>query len=260
MRIHHENLVGGYLDELGRMGLARPEDWEPQFQDLFGLLSRFATIGPGTRILEIGCGSGWFQILCRQRGFDCRGIEISPHLVEHARTVGRRLGLEPDVVLGNVEETDLGEACYDVIFATSVFEHVEHWRGALGRVYRALRPGGLFYFYSTNKFSPVSGEYRFPLYGWLPDRWRYRLRIRCQGPDVMKLGIDFNQFTHAQLRRAFRALGFSRVLDRFDFLDPDRLGIPRWWKVAMLRFIKRFPAVKEAALLFATGTQFVCIK
>ena len=41
----------------------------------------------------------------------------------------------------------------------------------------------------------------------------------------MKNGIDFNQFTYFQLRRAFRKLGFSEVMDRVDILDPDNLNM-----------------------------------
>src|SRR5207244_2759559 len=81
-------------------------------------------------------------------------------------------------------------------------------RKGIGRIFRALKPDGVFYFTSTNKFSLVSGEYNFPLYGWLPDRWRYALRTRRQGEDIMNLGIDFNQFTFPQLRRFFRKTGF----------------------------------------------------
>jgi hypothetical protein len=33
-----------------------------------------------------------------------------------------------------------------------------------------------------NKFSLKSGEYAFPLYGWLPNSLRYKLRIAGQGP------------------------------------------------------------------------------
>jgi hypothetical protein len=113
------------------------------------------------------------------------------------------------------------------------------------------------YFDSTNKFSFTSGEYSFPLYGWLPDQWRFALRKWRQGPDVMKLGIDFNQFTHAQLRRCFEDLGFSRVLDLFQIYDPDELMNPKFWKRALLNMPR---PMQQLALLFAPATKFICIK
>ncbi|MGA2770181.1 MAG: hypothetical protein ABSG26_05135 [Bryobacteraceae bacterium] len=55
------------------------------------------------------------------------------------------------------------------------------------------------------EFSFVSSEYRgVPLYGWLPNALRYRLRVAVHAPDIMKLGIDFNQFTYFGLRRVFK--------------------------------------------------------
>jgi hypothetical protein len=44
--------------------------------------------------------------------------------------------------LGNLEEVDLGEGVYDVIIASSVFEHVEFWRVCLDKLYRAHVTGG----------------------------------------------------------------------------------------------------------------------
>jgi len=168
--------------------------------------------------------------------------------------------VEVDIELGNIEEIDIGESAYDVIVATSVFEHVEQYNAGLRWIYRALKPGGVFYFCSTNKFSLTSGEYKFPLYGWLPDRWRYALRSRCQGDDIMRLGIDFNQFTYPQLRRVFERIGFSQVLDVVDLLDPDRLNNPAPWKRAVLQVLKHCSPLKHIVLTFRHVTMFICVK
>ena len=39
------------------------------------------------------------------------------------------------------------------------------------------------------------------------------MRGARQGQDIMKLGIDFHQFTYPQLRGYFREVGFSTVMD-----------------------------------------------
>ena len=50
------------------------------------------------------------------------------------------------------------------------------------------------FFESTCKFSFTSAEYRFPLYGWLPNQLRYRLRIATEAPhhEQLRLG-EVNQ-------------------------------------------------------------------
>jgi 2-polyprenyl-3-methyl-5-hydroxy-6-metoxy-1,4-benzoquinol methylase len=188
-------------------------------------------------------------------------LEISWQLVEYAVEYGRRNGVEVDISVGNIEETDLGCEQFDAIIAKDTFEHVERWQEGMRRVYQALKPGGLFYFTSTNKFSVFpSGEYDYPLYGWLPNPWRFRLRIARQGPDIMKLGIDFNQFTHGQLRRFLRRVGFSRVLDRFDAKNVADFGGQNTPKGLALRLIRFLKPLKHGLLLFSPYTAFTCVK
>ena len=238
------------------------EGKERHFQTILRRIRRVRPLDGSCELLEVGIGTGWFPILCARAGLRCKGLEISPQLAAHARELGRRYGAEPDIEVGNIEDFPLGAERYDAVIAQSTFEHVERWRQALANIFRALKPGGLLYFYSTNKFMLWrSGEYRFPFYGWLPDRWRYRLRIARQGPEIMRLGIDFNQFTWGQLRRAFRRLGFARVLDPLAFIHPDDLNRPTFWKRALLRTLRALPPVKHLALTFLyPGTYFICVK
>jgi SAM-dependent methyltransferase len=257
MRIHHEPLadVTRYLESFRDLRL---EDKEGHFRSYLRVLEPYKRIDAGTRILEVGTGIGWFPLLCRQKGLTCKGLEISPRLIEYARQLGRRYGLEPDIELGNIEESDIGSELYDVIIASSVFEHIEHWQPALQRIYRALRPGGALFFESTNKFSPTSGEFRLPLYGWLPNRLRYWLRRRCQGDDIMKLGIDFHQFTYPQLRREFRRVGFAACYDLVELARPA--AVRRAWKRWLVVAARRRRLVKVLALTLADVTRFVCVK
>ena len=258
MEIHEEQLkdVSRYI-ELNTS--ARYDDQLPTIENIFDTLQRFRPLSANSRILEIGVGNGWLQIYGRKKGYDIRGIEISRQLIDLARNNAAKAATDVDVQLGNIEAMDIGNNEYDVIIASSVFEHVERWEPALERVFRALKPGGVFWFDSTNKFSFVSGEYRFPLYGWLPNALRFKLRRWRQGEDIMKLGIDFNQFTYPMLRRAFKRVGFSAV-DFIDFKDATAIKTPAAWKRGALSALKAFKPLKHLALLFVPATIFVCVK
>ena len=259
MHVHCEELpdIARYIAEHAQADF---EDQQPIIENIIDNIKRYITVNEDTRILEIGVGSGWLQIYCQRAGLNVRGLEISRQLIDFAKEVGRKHGAELDLELGNIEETDIGTAQYDVIIASSVFEHVEDWQKATKKVFAALRPGGLFYFDSTNKFSFTSGEYHFPLYGWLPDNWRYRLRRARQGPDIMKLGIDFNQFTYPQLRRFFKEVGFSTVLDFVDFKDVEKIRVPAPWKRMVFNALKKSKPLKHVLLTFAPATIFICKK
>jgi SAM-dependent methyltransferase len=257
MQIHQGELsdVCRYIDNVGRLTL---QDHEGMFESYLRRVSGFIRVDPSIQILEIGIGTGWFPILCKARGLSCKGLDISPQLVEYAREYGRRCGVEPNVEVANIETCELGQEQYNLIIASSVFEHVENWQEAMRKVYVALKPGGVLFFESTNKFSLTSGEFHFPLYGWLPDLWRYRLRIARQGPDIMKLGIDFNQFTYPMLRRTFRKLGFKQINDRVSLAHVDTIIAS--WKRFPIGLAKRFQLLRGLVLLFADATTFVCVK
>jgi SAM-dependent methyltransferase len=250
-------IVAGFLETFKKHDL---EANQGEYDAIMKFVQRYHPVNETTTLLEIGTGTGWLQILCRKQGIPCRGLEIDPHLVGCAHELAADQGVTLDLAVGNLDHTDLGEHLYDVIIATSTFEHVKDWRGGLAKVYRALKPGGAFYFGSTNKFSFTSGEYSFPFYGWYPDAIRYRMRQYYQGPDVMEWGIDFNQFTHPQLRRYFKRLGFTRIYDRVDALDPDNLAHPTWKKQLALKLLKNVPGLRSVVLTFADTTLFICVK
>jgi SAM-dependent methyltransferase len=237
---------------------------EAHAREFDGLMrvSKFHPIETQTEMLEVGVGTGWFPVMCASQGLRCSGLEVNPLYAEHARRLADQYGVDVVIHEGSIEDYPLSQEGYDIIFATSVFEHVERYEEGLRNVYRALRPGGALYFYSTNRFSLRSGEYpSLPLYGWLPDHVRYRLRVWRQGEAIMHSGgIDFNQFTYWQLKGLFHRIGFSRSLDMIEFLDEDNIVVPRVWKTYVLRMLKTVPPFRSAARMFASGNCFICVK
>jgi 2-polyprenyl-3-methyl-5-hydroxy-6-metoxy-1,4-benzoquinol methylase len=257
MQVHYEQLaeVTRYLETRKNVRLA---DKEAEFDQLATVIGRFRLMDATTQVLEIGTGMGYIPIICGLRGIPCRGLEISPQLIDHAKNLADEVGTSVDITLGNLEDTDIGANRWDIIIAASVFEHIEYWRAGLAKVYAALKPGGVFFFESTNKFSFTSGEYKgVPLYGWLPDAARYALRKKVHGEDIMKLGIDFNQFTYPLLRREFRRLGFRRVVDRVQLTDTAALtGLTK----SIGEAAQKVAPLRHLILTFRETTIFICIK
>ena len=86
----------------------------------------------------------------------------------------------------------------------------------------------------------------------------YRLRIFTHRKDIMKLGIDFNQFRDRLLPREFKKLGFRRILDVVDLVDADRLAP---LKRGVTRASRTLPPVRSLLLTFVMpATTFVCQK
>ena len=91
------------------------------------------------KLLDFGCGAGWFAAMARDAGFEAHGIEQMPAAVEAAN---RELGLET-VIVGD-EAAIPTEPTYDVIVCNNLIEHVLDPASFADTVFRALKPGGLW--------------------------------------------------------------------------------------------------------------------
>jgi SAM-dependent methyltransferase len=243
--------------------VGRPlEDYEPEFEGYLSRIGKFVDFRPGLRILEVGAGSGWFLVLCHQRGLRCDGVEHNPRMVEAARQLARRHGLELLIYEESIETVQLPNEEYDLVVAMSVLEHVEDYQRALSVIQRTLKPGGVFWGNSTNKFSLHSGEYpRVPLYGWLPYPLRRAIRVHHQGPEIVSSsGIDFNQFTYFGIRRALRRAGFEQVYDRFDLIRPEEIVRRHPARVLAARLLRSVPPLRTLPRIFDRGTSWVALK
>ena len=138
-----------------------PEDYEPHAPDVRAerepsWLERRRLIEPygGSRLLDVGCGSG--RLLARHQalGWEVRGIEPN----EAAARTCRERGFSVESV--PLEEAQLPKAHFDVILLHHVIEHVRRPVDALGRVKEALAPGG-----RVLVVTPNVGGLGFRLYG-----------------------------------------------------------------------------------------------
>ena len=92
----------------------------------------------GTRLLDIGCGEGFFLFNASRSGYNAKGIELSRDAVGYARG---EFGL--DVEEGYFGESKFSENCFDVVTLWQVLEHVPYPLQVLKEVRRILRTGGL---------------------------------------------------------------------------------------------------------------------
>jgi len=105
---------------------------------LFAAVLDAAGVGAGTRVLDIGCGSGLALVLAAQRGAVPAGIDISPGLLGIAR---ERLP-KADLRYGDMESLPFAAHAFDAVIGVSAFQFAGDPLRALGEAAWVLRPGG----------------------------------------------------------------------------------------------------------------------
>ncbi len=136
-------------DEKRRVLLSRTFDEDAELYDrarpgypaaLFDDLVAEAVIGPGSRILEIGAGTGKATRPLAERGCRITAVEPGPGMAAVARRRLAGFGAV-EVVTSGFEAWPLPEEPFDAVVAATAF----HWIDPAVRVVRAadaLRPGG----------------------------------------------------------------------------------------------------------------------
>lgn len=104
-------------------------------------LAREASLGRGTRVLEIGCGTGQLTQPLAERGAHVLAVELGPDMAAIAR---RNLADFPEVhiVVDAFENWPLPDETFDLVVSATAF----HWLDPAVRVAKAveaLRPGGV---------------------------------------------------------------------------------------------------------------------
>ncbi|MFA5014850.1 MAG: glycosyltransferase [Actinomycetota bacterium] len=96
------------------------------------------------KILDFGAGIGSSAILFAREGFSITLADISINLLNYARWRFQKRNLKANFI--DLNQESLPDSTFDLIVATDVLEHLDQPYGVLKDIYRALKPGGYFFF------------------------------------------------------------------------------------------------------------------
>ncbi len=119
-------------DDWGRYwgAFARPV-WAP--------LLDAAGIGPGSRVLDVGCGSGELLEHLQDQGARPSGVDPAARMVELARA--RAAGA--DVRVCEIEDLPFDDGAFDAVLAVNAFQFAQDPDDALAEAARVLAPDGV---------------------------------------------------------------------------------------------------------------------
>ena len=167
-------------------------------------------------ILVLGVGGGREAVALAALGFHVAGVDFVPELAARAEENARRRGRTIEVLVQDMSRLEVPASFYDAVWLTSgAYSSIPTRRlrlELLGRVRRALRPGGhflcQFLFSEEREFRP-GGELLRRVFSWLT------LGNLSYAPgDRMVAGGEFAHFFAGpdEVRSEFEEAGF-RVLD-----------------------------------------------
>lgn len=123
------------------------------------------------KMLDVGCGMGFFVHRAVQEGYHCVGIDTSPAATRFARE-RLNLGVTTGDLLDDSFEVD---ECFDVVTMNHVLEHVSRPMPFLGKVWGALKAGGIVISASPNFSGLVPRVLGARWYGLQPSQhvWQF---------------------------------------------------------------------------------------
>ena len=151
-------------------------------------------------VLEIAVGTGR-NLPYYPDGVRLSGVELSPAMLEIARTRARELGREIDLRVGDAQALEFPDESFDSVVCTLSLCTIPDDRAAVAEVRRVLRPGGRFL---------LLEHVRSPL---LPIRTAERLL------EPLMLRFEADHLTREPLEH-LRAEGFA-----IERLERSKLGI-----------------------------------
>jgi ubiquinone/menaquinone biosynthesis C-methylase UbiE len=124
----------------------------PFFKDPYKLL-KAAGLKSGQKVLEVGCGPGFFTIpaahIVGEEGL-VYAVDVNPYAIARVRAKIAREGIKNVVpMLRNVSDTGLPENSIDLAFLIGLGHIVGGQKKLLAEIHHILRPGGVLSLQNT---------------------------------------------------------------------------------------------------------------
>lgn len=104
---------------------------------------RRLAVPPGSRLLDVACGSGQLALIAARNGVEATGIDIAENLVERARERARVEGLSARFHEADAEDLPFADATFDVVTSIAGAMFAPRPEVAAEQLLRVCRRGGI---------------------------------------------------------------------------------------------------------------------
>ena len=175
----------------------------------------------GGRILDVGCGSGYFLRALKEDKWERFGVEIG---LEAAAAARKHLG-DSNVVEGSLTDSRFDNESFDAITFWSSLEHMNHPSRALAEAQRILKPTGKLVIQVPNAASYQSKLFKGSWFSLDAPRHRYHFSVAVLRRFLKDHGFAIEQITFSSkehnahaLRQSLKSKLFKPVFGRAGYL------------------------------------------
>ncbi len=148
--------------------------------------------------LDVGAGRGELVQLFRER-FQCESS-----VCDYTSELMQLPGVKVDIANLNHERLPYADASFDVVTATEVVEHLEHYRETMREFHRILRPGGICIVTTPNILN-LNSRLRFLWFGF----WNLFGPLPVKHSALFSTGGHINPVSYFHLAHALLDAGFD---------------------------------------------------
>ena len=150
-----------------------------------------------SRLLDVGCGIGYFLFLAREHSYEVNGIELIPDL---AKVGIQNYGLA--IQCADFEEANFPESYFDVVTLWNVFDELPDPLSSIHKIKRILKPGAFLFMRMPNA--------TFHLFAFKVQRMLKKIRLDRLLPYQSSIFHIFN-FSKKPLELELRCNDFSHI-------------------------------------------------
>lgn len=102
------------------------------------------------KILDVGCGTGFFSILLAKQGYEVTGTDLTPEMIEHSRKLAGEEQVQCEFLVMDAELLDFPDGVFDVVVTRNLTWTLPHAEQAYKEWKRVLKEGGVLLNFDAN--------------------------------------------------------------------------------------------------------------
>ena len=102
------------------------------------------------RILDVGCGAGFFSVLLAKEGYQVTGVDLTPDMVENARTLAAEEKTDCEFFVMDAENLSFADESFDVVISRNLTWTLPDVKSAYREWVRVLKKGGILLNFDAN--------------------------------------------------------------------------------------------------------------